>query len=607
MSWTPLQSPDPALGPKAARLATVAAAGLRIPDSWTLSPDAPPDAPGLFARAPQVRRWMLRSSSTLEDRPGQSAAGLFHSESAVAVPEAISAAVARVRASAEEPAVAELLGATAPLTVLAQPHLDLQGWWTVELTDDTAHREGWGVYLGVEDLARAAADACGIAPALAEIGVDDRGPVVLQVRPSPAGRPRTATPTALDPLLHPLPDDRPWRWDREHAPTPLCPLLAGVFARWLASKGPDFPVTLWEGHWHEVDEDPDPASRADAEASQRRWEEERAPDLEARLRSLASRADTLDATPTAWSDFTGDWLAFQDAYFAEPTRAIRRWALAQPRRPGALASTIPARRERELDALAARRDDPDFEEHLAAFLEEHGHVAVHPWDGRGVTWAEDPRPVRAEIERRVPDGADPAPDPVPDDLASRILRRCEDDDEFLARAYALFRRAARRVERELGLARRPGEILEVVETDLLALLRAPDAAAWRQAVARGRSLAARWARWSGDSSEGKLRGVGASAGRARGPVVRAGSARDVALPAGAILVVPTILPSDAPVFRHAGGIICEAGDTLGHAAILAREHGIPLVVGVADARIRLREAKTAEIDGDYGEIRILTG
>jgi phosphohistidine swiveling domain-containing protein len=98
---------------------------------------------------------------------------------------------------------------------------------------------------------------------------------------------------------------------------------------------------------------------------------------------------------------------------------------------------------------------------------------------------------------------------------------------------------------------------------------------------------------------GDTGGTGAGGGRGRGPVAH--DPDDV--PEGAVLVVGTLDPTIAPVLPRLAGLVSETGSALSHVAILAREAGIPTVVGFADARERLAEGTVVEVDGATGEVR----
>lgn len=93
-------------------------------------------------------------------------------------------------------------------------------------------------------------------------------------------------------------------------------------------------------------------------------------------------------------------------------------------------------------------------------------------------------------------------------------------------------------------------------------------------------------------------GRGAGGGRASGTVLPAD-----ALPAdGAVLVVRTLDPGLAPMLPGLRGLVAETGSVLSHLAILAREFGVPTVVGVEDAMKRFPPGTEIVIDGSTGEV-----
>ncbi|MBO3086267.1 PEP/pyruvate-binding domain-containing protein [Cellulomonas fengjieae] len=72
--------------------------------------------------------------------------------------------------------------------------------------------------------------------------------------------------------------------------------------------------------------------------------------------------------------------------------------------------------------------------------------------------------------------------------------------------------------------------------------------------------------------------------------------------AGDILVCPWTDPGWTPLLRLVAGVVTETGGALSHAAIVARERGIPAVLGVPGATTTLRDGTTITIDGDAGTV-----
>ncbi|MDA0634040.1 PEP-utilizing enzyme, partial [Nonomuraea sp. MCN248] len=71
---------------------------------------------------------------------------------------------------------------------------------------------------------------------------------------------------------------------------------------------------------------------------------------------------------------------------------------------------------------------------------------------------------------------------------------------------------------------------------------------------------------------------------------------------GDIIVCPFTDPAWTPLLRIAAGVVTETGGALSHAAIVAREHGIPAVLGVANATARLHDDSTVTVDGATGTV-----
>lgn len=103
-----------------------------------------------------------------------------------------------------------------------------------------------------------------------------------------------------------------------------------------------------------------------------------------------------------------------------------------------------------------------------------------------------------------------------------------------------------------------------------------------------------------------LRGTGASAGVVRGPARVTLSQDDFdRIQPGDVIVCPSSNPSWVPVFTIAGGLVTNTGGVLSHAAVVAREFGLPAVVGAAEATTRIADGRIVEIDGTAGTVRLL--
>jgi pyruvate,water dikinase len=100
------------------------------------------------------------------------------------------------------------------------------------------------------------------------------------------------------------------------------------------------------------------------------------------------------------------------------------------------------------------------------------------------------------------------------------------------------------------------------------------------------------------------RGIGASPGvvEGRARVVHSVHEATTALEPGEILVARTTDVGLTPLFLVAAGIVTELGGALSHAAIIAREYGVPAVVGIAGITSLLRTGERLRIDGTRGVV-----
>ena len=94
-------------------------------------------------------------------------------------------------------------------------------------------------------------------------------------------------------------------------------------------------------------------------------------------------------------------------------------------------------------------------------------------------------------------------------------------------------------------------------------------------------------------------GQGAGGGRAMGRVFHVGDGHPSD---GDVLVTRTLDPGLAPLLAGLGGLVAETGSVLSHLAILARELGVPTVVGVAGALDRFPPGTVVVVDGTAGEV-----
>ncbi|TRV80791.1 phosphoenolpyruvate synthase [Streptomyces sp. 130] len=109
-----------------------------------------------------------------------------------------------------------------------------------------------------------------------------------------------------------------------------------------------------------------------------------------------------------------------------------------------------------------------------------------------------------------------------------------------------------------------------------------------------------------DAPEGALNGLPVSAGTVEG---RARVILDVAeadLEAGDILVTTFTDPSWSPLFVGIAGLVTEVGGLMTHGAVIAREYGLPAVVGVEHATRRIRDGQRIRVHGTDGYVELLS-
>jgi phosphoenolpyruvate synthase/pyruvate phosphate dikinase len=73
---------------------------------------------------------------------------------------------------------------------------------------------------------------------------------------------------------------------------------------------------------------------------------------------------------------------------------------------------------------------------------------------------------------------------------------------------------------------------------------------------------------------------------------------------GDILVAQSTRPAWTPLFAIAAAVVTDTGSILSHAAVVAREYGIPAVLGTGTATRTLRDGQMVEVDGTAGVVRI---
>jgi phosphohistidine swiveling domain-containing protein len=333
-------------------------------------------------------------------------------------------------------------------------------------------------------------------------------------------------------------------------------------------------------------------------------------------------------------------------------------AAASPQVSGRLTRDGPAPTREEIAALPGGEA---FITELDAYLRQHGHLGQNHDDLALASWADEPEVFLAKLAKRIDQPARPAADrqalqaqeaqavearvraalaDKPDELAKfeEVLRHAREvgylteghnywiDRMAQARLRTFVLRVGSRLAREGRIAAADDIFFlhsrEVAETlrggqdrrSLVEERRATHAVdRLRTAppiIGMTRAVPGATDRFDGErhvsSAANELKGTGASAGVVRGTARVALGTDDFArIFPGDIIVCPSSNPSWVPVFTIAGGLVTNTGGILSHAALVAREFGLPAVVGVPEATSKIRDGQTIEIDGTTGTVRLL--
>jgi rifampicin phosphotransferase len=109
-----------------------------------------------------------------------------------------------------------------------------------------------------------------------------------------------------------------------------------------------------------------------------------------------------------------------------------------------------------------------------------------------------------------------------------------------------------------------------------------------------------------DLSQDVLVGQGASPGRATGRVRIVNSVEDFdSFHPGEVLVARATAPAWTPLFERAAAVVTDGGTLAAHASLVAREYGIPAVVGTGDATRRLKTGQVVTVDGTAGTVEMV--
>ncbi|MDE2349608.1 MAG: PEP-utilizing protein mobile subunit [Gammaproteobacteria bacterium] len=115
-----------------------------------------------------------------------------------------------------------------------------------------------------------------------------------------------------------------------------------------------------------------------------------------------------------------------------------------------------------------------------------------------------------------------------------------------------------------------------------------------------------WLRAEDEGASDEIRGFAASAGVVEGVARVVKSVEDIGrLRNGDILVCQITNPTWAPIFQKIAGAVSDIGGSMSHAAIVAREYGLPAVVGTGNATSRIADGRRIRIDGSRGIVTLL--
>ena len=110
----------------------------------------------------------------------------------------------------------------------------------------------------------------------------------------------------------------------------------------------------------------------------------------------------------------------------------------------------------------------------------------------------------------------------------------------------------------------------------------------------------------GDADPNQIKGFAASSGVVEGTARVVKSVADIGkLQKGDILVCQVTNPTWAPVFQKIAAAVSDIGGSMSHAAIVAREYGLPAVVGTGQATQRIRDGARIRVDGTRGIVTLL--
>jgi pyruvate,water dikinase len=115
-----------------------------------------------------------------------------------------------------------------------------------------------------------------------------------------------------------------------------------------------------------------------------------------------------------------------------------------------------------------------------------------------------------------------------------------------------------------------------------------------------------WLTAGDGANSNEIKGFAASSGVVEGPACVVRSVEEIArLQKGDVLVCQVTNPTWAPIFQKIVAAVSDIGGSMSHAAIVAREYGLPAVVGTGNATSRIKDGQRIRVDGGRGIVTIL--
>jgi len=439
-------------------------------------------------------------------------------------------------------------------------------------------------------------------------------PIIHPVRP-PTHALATGSATRSPPppivLAALVADGRRWTWDIAHNPDPLSPAQAGLVEQVDRTAWSPYGLAVCGGYLYTT---PHSALPAPPRPRDRRELAARIADIEARLAGFL-RDGVADREPTAeaFADVIARYLGFLQIWTCELSplvRAARSRLLDRLADAGHPAEQIPALAAAMIGPRRAPRDPvmaPAWDVAVPTFAESRATASAARDSAAVSRIAPSDNGVEREHDIALRDEVE---------LARAAADAAEHDDVWFARAQWMVRRALLARADEFGLA---GDDIFWIPLDDVITLRTLDRDDVHRRASAARTAHARASMWDmplvvhgrpvepapRDANEITLRGAG-SGPRVVGRVVRFASlaaARPVAR--DEVIVTRAVTPSLAMIVEGCAALVSETGGLLDHGAALARELGIPCVVGCAGAWTALTDGVQVSVDGDRGVVRVL--